>query len=167
MEISGFESHGKTSLLMDLMGKAQKDGATVALWDLENSWDPDWARARGIDPDAVYIFQSEIGQFGKEKEDRMITAQEQCEEIELWMKEERHEENPEGRIFLAVDAIAAIMTEEEAAAGIQDQNMRTMVSLASFLSKLLRRWVAYAANFNAIIAMVNQLRLAPGVRLEI
>lgn len=162
-EISGYESHGKTALMLELAGYAQRDGAAVAIWDLESSWDSEWARKRGLAPEKVVLFSPRIGTFGKEKEPRLITAQEHCEEIELWMKR-RHERNSGGRIFLGVDAVAAILTEEEAAAGIQDQNMRTMVSLASFLSKLLRRWVALAINYNAMIVMVNQLRMAPGVR---
>jgi recombination protein RecA len=160
-ELSGFESHGKTAKMMRLGALAQKDGAEVGIVDLEWSWDPEWARSLGLDPDRVCVFRPEIGTFGTESEERMTTAEELFEEAELWMRR-AHRRRPNGRIFLGVDSIAAILTEEEAAAGIQDQNMRTKVSLAAFLSQLLRRWVAIAANFNVLMVFVNQLRVAPG-----
>lgn len=161
IEISGFESHGKTAEMLSLAALAQRDGAAVGILDLEQSWDPDWARQRGLDPEKVYVFRPEIGLFDKEKEERMTTGEELFEEVELWMKN-KHTENPDGRIFLGIDSIAAVLVEEEASAGIQNQNMRTKVSLASFLSLLLRRWVAMVMGLNAMVVMVNQLRIAPG-----
>jgi recombination protein RecA len=161
IELSGFESHGKTAELYELASYAQKDGAEVGIVDLEWSWDSGWARQRGLDPDKVIVFKPEIGTFGSETEERMTTGEEVFEEAELWMRR-AHARNPEGRIFLGVDSIAAILPEEEAAAGIQEQNMRTKVSLAAFLSRLLKRWVAMAANYNVMMILVNQLRTAPG-----
>lgn len=161
IELSGFESHGKTALMYELAAYAQKDGAEVGIVDLEWSWDAKWARQRGLDPNKVIVFRPEIGTFYNETEERMTTGEEVFEEAELWLRR-AHARNPEGRLFLGVDSIAAILPEEEAAAGIQEQNMRTKVSLASFLSRLLKRWVAMAANYNVMMPLVNQLRTAPG-----
>lgn len=162
IELSGFESHGKTAQLYKLAGFAQLDGAEVGIVDLEWSWDESWAKKLGIqDPNQVMVFRPEIGTFGTETNERMTTAEELFQEAQVWM-ERVHKRRPNGRIFLGVDSIAAILTEEEAAAGIQDQNMRTKVSLASFMSMLLRQWVALAANWNVMMPMVNQLRTAPG-----
>jgi recombination protein RecA len=143
------------------MGWSQKDGAPTALIDLEHSWDPAWAKDLGVDPGKVSVFQPEIGTFGTEKQERMTTAEELFTEAQEWMIR-AHKRNPDGRMFMGVDSVAAILTEEESAAGIQDQNMRTKVSLAAFLSQLLRRWVAIAANYNVMMPFVNQLRTAPG-----
>lgn len=160
-ELSGFESQGKTALMLKLAGMAQRDGAAVAWVDLENSWDEDWARTLGLATDEVYLFKPQIGTFGKETEERQHTAEELLTEVEEWVKR-RGNDNPDGRIFVCVDSVAAMLTEEEAAAGIQEQNMRTKVSLATFLSQLLRRWVAFVANYNVMLMFVNQLRVAPG-----
>lgn len=160
-ELSGFESQGKTALMMKLAGMAQRDGAKIGWVDLEMSWDPEWARALGLIPEEVYLFKPEIGTFGKETEERQHTAEELLEEVELWIRR-RGSENPDGRIFCCMDSIAAMLTEEEAAGGIQDQNMRTKVSLATFLSQLLRRWVALVSNYNVMMMFINQLRVAPG-----
>lgn len=160
-ELSGFESMGKTALMKKLGGVAQRDGAKIGWVDLENSWDPEWAMALGLNPDEVYLFKPQIGTFGKETEERQHTAEELLTEVEEWVKK-RGRENPDGRIFCCIDSIAAMLTEEEAAGGIEDQNMRTKVSLATFLSQLLRRWVALVANYNVMLIFINQLRVAPG-----
>lgn len=160
-ELSGFESQGKTAQMLKLAGIAQRDGAKVAWVDLERSWDPDWAGKLGLDPKDVYLFQPEIGIFGNEKEERVATAEELLTELEEWVKR-MGKLYPQGRLFICVDSIAAMLTEEEAAAGIQEQNMRTKVSLAGFLSQLLRRWVALVANYNIMLVFINQLRTAPG-----
>src|SRR5580765_7252257 len=55
-EIFGPESNGKTAELLKLMAMAQRDGAQCGLIDLENSWDPEWAAAMGVDPEKVYVF---------------------------------------------------------------------------------------------------------------
>lgn len=161
MELSGMESQGKTALMLWLASLAQRDGAKVAWVDLEDSWDPEWAGALGLKIEEVYPFRPEIGTFGKETEERQTTAEELLTEVEEWVKR-RGKENKDGRLFVCVDSIAAMLTEEEAAGGIQDQNMRTKVSLASFLSRLLRRWVALVANYNVMMVFINQLRIAPG-----
>lgn len=161
-EVSGWESHGKTALMYEVAGYAQRDGATVAIWDLENTWDPLWARQRGLDPDKVMVFSPVMGVFGNEKQKRMITAEEQCQEIEMWMQL-KNEANPDGRMFLGVDSVAAISPKDEEEAGLE-QNMRTKVSIASLLSWLLKRWQNLALNYNAMIFLLNQIRLSPGVR---
>lgn len=162
IEAAGWESHGKTALLYRVAGVAQKDGARIGIWDLEEAWDPEWARRCGIDPENVIIFRPVVGFFGNEKKKRPITAEEQAEQVEMWL-DRCNEQNPGGRIFLGVDSIAAIATAEEEEASISTQNMRTKISTASFLSFLLRRWQKRAASYNAIVFVVNQIRVKPGV----
>jgi recombination protein RecA len=78
----------------------------------------------------------------------------------LWMRR-AHARNPGGRIFLGIDSIAAMVPREAEEAGLE-QNMRTRVSVASFLTWLLPRWQQQAANYNAMMFLVNQIRVAPG-----
>ena len=158
IEISGFESQGKTALVAKISAISQRDGAIVIWVDLENSWDEDWFKALGLDTEKVYLFQPQVGTFDGEKEQRLQTAEELLEEVDELI---RKKGTSDGRMCLVIDSIAALLTEEEAAAGIQNQNMRTKISLAPFLSRLLRRWVAVARNYNVMMFFVNQLRVAP------
>lgn len=174
-ELSGMESMGKTAQMLKLAAMAQKDGAKIIWVDLESSWDSLWSEAWGLDTSQVYLFQPEIvvnedpeiaKKRDKKKRDtsegRLQTAEELLAEVEEIIRKIGRA-NPNGRIFCCVDSIAAMLTEEEAAAGIQGQNMRTTVSLATFLSKLLRRWVALVNKYSIMLMFVNQLRTAPGV----
>lgn len=182
IEIFGNESNGKSVLAIDLGAQGQSEGAEVAVIDFESSWDPDWARVRGLDPDKVVLFEPYIGKFKRKKKkvleklnqkdeddeegeegggkERLSTAEELCEEFERWV-EYKHRQNPKGKIVAIFDSVAAMLVDVEAAGGITDQNMRTNYGLPAFLSKILRRWIAMARNNNALLIFVNQVRTKP------
>jgi len=161
IELSGRESHGKTALAIRLAALAQRDGASVVVVDLEFSFDEVWASNLGLDMKRVYVIRPELGQFGKEKGERMITAEEQLLIVQRLL-DRLHRKNKDGKIYVLVDSIAAMMTAEDAAAGIQEQNMRTKVSLATFMSTLMRDWVGMIYNYNVMMVFVNQIRVSPG-----
>src|ERR1700693_4430743 len=46
--LAGKQSSGKTMLALRLAGLAQKDGAKVGWIDVENSFDPEWAKKQGL-----------------------------------------------------------------------------------------------------------------------
>jgi RecA/RadA recombinase len=48
LEMSGWESHGKTAITLSLCALAQRDNALIIWGDLENSWEDDWAKQRGM-----------------------------------------------------------------------------------------------------------------------
>jgi recombination protein RecA len=160
IELFGPESNGKTLLALLLAGLAQEDGAPVAWVDFENSFDADWAKTQGVDPDKMYHFFPKIIQKSKKEKPRLQTAEELCDEVEMWMVR-RHDAGEE-KMFVFVDSVTAMLVEEELEAGNQDANMRTKVALASFLSRLLRRWVALSQVYSAGMLFINQLREAPG-----
>lgn len=57
IEVFGFESVGKSSLALAAVASAQRMGG-FALWiDTENTFDPNWARKNGCDPNQIVIGQ--------------------------------------------------------------------------------------------------------------
>src|ERR1017187_9999898 len=48
IEMSGWESSGKSALGLSVAALAQRNGAVVVWGDIENSWDPGWAKLRGF-----------------------------------------------------------------------------------------------------------------------
>src|SRR5215471_15982158 len=48
IEVFGWQSQGKSSIILSLAALMQRDGAYVILGDIENSFDSDYARARGL-----------------------------------------------------------------------------------------------------------------------
>lgn len=156
IEVSGFPSHGKTALVLELMRYAQIDGAYCIWIDLENSWDPKWARTRGVDPDRVTVLSQSVD----EKTGELVTIEKLCALAEKAVRM-YHRRHPGKKVFIAADSVTAMMTEMESEAGL-DANMRVNLSLAMFLSKLTRRWNAFAITHNALIVFINQLRTRPG-----
>ena len=159
LEIYGPNSHGKTMIALFLAAVAQANGAKVAWVDLERSFDERWVTSQGVKFNEVFLFQTEILKKGEDVE--LQSAEELFEEVEYWMKEE-HRANPDQKLLIVVDSVAAILTGEEADAGLSGQNMRTNMALPSFLSKMLRKWVALSANCNAMVILINQIRAALG-----
>lgn len=161
LELFGPESNGKTALALFIAGRAQKDGATVAWLDLENSFDERWVQSQGLDPAKVAVFQPKLIASAKGRIPRLQTAEELCSEVEEWWKL-RAKTEVDGKIFTVVDSVTAFLVSEEFEAGTEDQNMKTRLGLASFLSQLLRRWVPLALNYGTTILFINQTRMSPG-----
>jgi recombination protein RecA len=173
MEISGWESQGKTAIALCLAALAQKQGAWIIWIDFENSFDPTWAVARGLDLDKVIVIAPYVGSFntkkkkkGEEEEEiqvaskkmRLATAQELCEEGEAAMAQiSKHCD----KIMMIVDSIPAMLPEGEQADGLSGANMRTNMDLPMFLSRLLRRWIGMAQAYNTMVVLINQLRQKP------
>jgi recombination protein RecA len=160
IEVSGPESHGKSLLAGLLTSLAQADDAECNWVDLENSLDQSWVEGQGIDWSKLYRAYPKLIQTGPKAKPRLQTAEELCDEVELWM-ERRHAKGVE-KMFIVVDSVTAMLVEDEALGGNTEQNMRTKVALASFLSRLLRRWCALAQVYNAQIVFINQIRMSPG-----
>jgi len=53
--IWGSKSAGKTTLVYNIIAQAQKNGDVVAFFDLENTFDPDWACQMGVDVDDMVL----------------------------------------------------------------------------------------------------------------
>lgn len=160
IELSGFESHGKTAIALAMLAMAQSQGAYGILVDFENSYDPDWAAKRGVDTDKLYVFAPYVGTFGKEKVPRLSTAQEVCAEVESMMCQ-IYTKDPACHIFVVQDSIASMLPDVEAAMGLEDQNLRSKMALPTFLGGLLRRWVGLAQSYCATVLFINQVRHNP------
>jgi recombination protein RecA len=159
IEISGWESTAKSALSLMLAALAQAQGANVVWLDLETSKDEAWWRKRSLDPDKVACIQPYVGHFGAEKEKRLASAEELCEEAEDMIAADY---KPGRKTILVLDSIPALLTEAEASAGIVDQNMKSgTMSTPVFLSRLLRRWAGISISYNVLSIFINQLRQSP------
>lgn len=159
MEIYGPEQSGKSVTCLDLLAEAQMLGAVGTWFDAETSWDPAWAKRRQVDVENTLVLAPYVGQFKKEKETRMSSAQESLAEVEAAIK--LNHKNGAKKQIMVVDSVTALLTREEMEAGIAGQNMRTKLALPSFLGQLLRRWVGTAQSYNVLMIFINQLRINP------
>jgi recombination protein RecA len=101
-----------------------------------------------------------VGKFGKEKQSRLINAQEMLQEAEDLIYF-HHRNNANSKLVLIIDSVTALLTREESEAGLVNANFRTTQALPQFLGKLLRRWVGMAQSTNTTMIFINQVRINP------
>jgi len=161
IELYGASSLGKTALGLDLAGIAQRDGAVCWWADFENSFDPEWAKARGVNLKPMYFFEQYMGMFEKERSPRLATVQEVIEEIEKVMAAVKAKA-PDAKFFGVVDSLAAMLTDTEASAGITGAGgFKAQMSHPTFMGRWLRRWVSLCKSMSCTVVLINQTRTNP------
>ena len=74
VEIYGPESSGKTTVALHAVANAQQAGGIVAFIDAEHALDPDYAKALGVDTDALLVSQPDSGEQALEIADMLIRS---------------------------------------------------------------------------------------------
>ena len=62
VEIYGPESSGKTTVALQIVAQAQKEGGEAAFIDVEHALDPVYAKALGVDIDSLLVSQPDTGE---------------------------------------------------------------------------------------------------------
>lgn len=163
VEISGWQSAGKTAITMTLCALAQQDGAHIVWGGFEDrNIDERWASIRGLDLSKNFTpIVPYVGTFDNEKIPRLATAQELLEEMEGVMAAKHGQCN---RMVVVIDSVAALLPEGEAEAGLTGGGFRSNMDLPMMMGRLLRRWVGLAQWYNCAIILINQLRTNPMAR---
>src|ERR1700758_2390329 len=74
VEIYGPESSGKTTVALHAVANAQAAGGIAAFIDAEHALDPDYARAIGVNTDALLVSQPDTGEQALEIADMLIRS---------------------------------------------------------------------------------------------
>jgi len=139
-EIYGSESSGKTTLTLHVIANAQKEGGTAAFIDAEHSFDPQYARALGIDTDNLIISQPDNGEMALEVADKLISS---------------------GAIdVVVIDSVAALVPKSELEGEMGESKMGLHARL---MSQALRKLTATISKTNCAVIFINQLREKIGV----
>jgi RecA/RadA recombinase len=187
IEIYGKNHGGKTTLCQILAACAQRDGAVFGYGDLENSRDGVWSGKLGVSwENAIPIYPKLIMPKAKKKkgvskpsgtevdvdeEDNKKTKKTVLPVLQsaedIFMEAEAtmallYEKGIKKQFWL-FDSVANITPSKILDAGIDGQNMNTNVARAKFLADTLPRWAGLAANYNAMIVFINQVRMKIGV----
>ena len=175
LELFGENSHGKSALATFIFGVAQAMGARVIWFDAENSYSKAWVKRWKIDPSKVYLIQPYAGFFGgkQPKYDKksgkllntpeMSSANVLCDEVRALIRK-LYREDQDTPIFLVVDSVTALETDYEIEVDMEGANMKSGVALATFLSRVMKKWVGLFATHNTTAIIINQLRTKPGAR---
>ena len=140
VEIYGPESSGKTTLALHAVAEAQKRGGEAAFIDVEHALDPVYARALGVDVDALLVSQPDTGEQALEIMEALIRS---------------------GAVDIVVlDSVAALVPRAEIEGEMGDSHVGLQARL---MSQAMRKLAGAVSKSNCIAIFINQLRLKVGV----
>ena len=140
VEIYGPESSGKTTLALHAVAEAQKLGGEAAFIDVEHALDPVYAKALGVDVDALLVSQPDTGDQALEIAEALIRS---------------------GAIdMVVVDSVAALVPRAEIEGEMGDSHVGLQARL---MSQAMRKLAGAVGKSNCIAIFINQLRLKVGV----
>jgi recombination protein RecA len=140
VEIYGPESSGKTTVALHAVANAQKAGGIVAFIDAEHALDPDYAKALGVDTDALLVSQPDSGEQALEIADMLIRS---------------------GALdLLVIDSVAALVPRAEIEGEMGDSHVGLQARL---MSQALRKMTGALNSAGTTAIFINQLREKIGV----
>ena len=74
VEVYGPESSGKTTVALHAIANAQRNGGIAAFIDAEHALDPEYAKALGVDTDALLVSQPDTGEQALEIADMLVRS---------------------------------------------------------------------------------------------
>ncbi|EHR62489.1 recombinase RecA [Saccharomonospora cyanea] len=140
VEIYGPESSGKTTVALHAVANAQKAGGIAAFIDAEHALDPEYAKALGVDTDALLVSQPDTGEQALEIADMLIRS---------------------GALdILVIDSVAALVPRAEIEGEMGDSHVGLQARL---MSQALRKITGALHNSGTTAIFINQLREKVGV----
>ena len=140
VEIYGPESSGKTTVALHAVANAQQAGGIVAFIDAEHALDPDYAKALGVDTDALLVSQPDSGEQALEIAD-MLTRSGALD-------------------LIVIDSVAALVPRAEIEGEMGDSHVGLQARL---MSQALRKMTGALNNAGTTAIFINQLREKIGV----
>src|SRR5881409_2959276 len=140
IEIYGPESSGKTTVALHAVANAQRAGGIAAFIDAEHALDADYAKALGVDTDALLVSQPDTGEQALEIADMLIRS---------------------GALdVIVIDSVAALVPRAEIEGEMGDSHVGLQARL---MSQALRKITGALSNSGTTAIFINQLREKIGV----
>jgi len=140
IEVYGPESSGKTTIALHAIANAQRAGGIAAFIDAEHALDPEYAKALGVDIDALLVSQPDTGEQALEITDMLIRS---------------------GSIdIIVIDSVAALVPRAEIEGEMGDSHVGLQARL---MSQALRKLTGGLNNTKTTAIFINQLREKIGV----
>jgi recombination protein RecA len=140
VEIFGPEGAGKTTLCLNVVAQAQKQGGKAAYIDAEHALDPEYAARLGVKINELLISQPDNGEEALNILESLVRSN----IISV----------------IVVDSVAALTPKAE----IEGEMGAQFIGLqARMMSQALRKLTAIAAKSQTLIIFINQIRMQIGV----
>lgn len=134
-EIFGWESSGKSSLVLNCTRECQKQGGRVAYIDSEFAFDPSYAKLIGVNTDELLFSQPDTAEDALEIVDELIESG----EVDL----------------IIVDSVASMVCRAEKDGEMGQSHMGVMARL---MGQALRKIAGSAKKNNVAVIFINQFR---------
>jgi protein RecA len=136
---NGMLSHN-TTVALHAIASAQQMGGIAAFIDAEHALDPDYARALGVDTDALLVSQPDTGEQALEITDMLVRS---------------------GALdIIVIDSVAALVPRAEIEGEMGDSHVGLQARL---MSQALRKITGALNNSNTTAIFINQLREKIGI----
>ena len=140
IEIFGPESSGKTTVALQVIAQAQRQGGMAAFVDAEHALDPIYAKKLGVDVDNLLVSQPDYGEQALEIAEALVRS---------------------GAIdVLVVDSVAALVPKAELDGEMGDSHMGLQARL---MSQALRKLTGIVSKSRTCLVFINQIREKIGV----
>src|SRR3712207_667458 len=140
IEIFGPESSGKTTLALQVIAEAQRNGGMAAFVDAEHALDAEYARKLGVDIDNLLVSQPDNGEQALEIVEVLVRS---------------------GSIdVVVVDSVAALVPRAEIEGEMGEAQMGLQARL---MSQALRKLTGAVSKSKTVLIFINQLREKIGV----
>ncbi len=140
VEIFGPESSGKTTIALQVVAEAQKNGGMAAFVDAEHALDPGYAKKLGVDVDNLLVSQPDYGEQALEITEALVRSN----AIDV----------------LVVDSVAALVPKAELDGEMGDSHVGLQARL---MSQALRKLTGTVAKSRTCLIFINQIREKIGV----
>ena len=140
LEVYGPESSGKTTLTLQVIAEAQKEGKTCAFIDAEHALDPVYAQKLGVNIDDLFVSQPDTGEQALEICDMLVRSS----AVDV----------------VIVDSVAALTPKAEIEGDMGDSHMGLQARL---MSQALRKLTGNIKRSNTLCIFINQIRMKIGV----
>jgi len=144
VEVFGPESSGKSYLSLQVMADAQKKGGVVCLFDIEQSFDPAWAKKHGVSTDQDQFIYFNESMCAEETLDYVYEA---CKEELISV--------------VVVDSTAALIPRKELEGSVGKDEVAL---LARAMSKACSKICHACESGNTLCIFINQVRDALNTR---
>jgi len=139
-EVFGPESSGKTTITLQVIAEAQRNGGMAAFVDAEHALDPGYAKKLGVDVDNLLVSQPDSGEQALEITEALVRS---------------------GAIdVLVVDSVAALVPKAELDGEMGDSHVGLQARL---MSQALRKLTGTVSKSRTALIFINQIREKIGV----
>ena len=141
IEVFGIEAGGKTSLALDIIAQAQKQGGYACLIDAEHNFNPHYAKVLGVDTESLYVSQPDYGEQALEVVDNLAKGN--------------------SLDVIVIDSVSALLPKSELEGDMSSIGYGT--AQAKLMSFALRKLATSVGKSKTVVIFINQIREKVGM----